>query len=143
MDRMHIIRNTVAVLGSFALVASASGAFAAMAVNAQKEIQTAAEHAGFAASAKDVKDTHMHLHHAINCIVGPTGDGFDSAFADPCKGMGNGALNDVGNKETKAMIGQALSLAKVGIQIDGKVAAQDTAKAVRQLLADAGKNESM
>ena len=110
---------------------------------AHKEIETAAQHAGYAASAITVKDTHMHLHHAINCMVGPMGLGYDSNFADPCKGMGDGALNDTQDATAKTMVDQALSLAKVGVQIEGKAAAQDTAKAVQQLLTDAGKNTSM
>ncbi len=141
MNHMRIIRDTAAALGSFALIAS--GAVAAMASNAHKEIETAAAHAGYAASSITVKDTHMHLHHAINCMVGPMGLGYDSSFADPCKGMGDGALNDTQDKTAKMMVDQALALAKVGVQIEGKAAAQDTAAAVQQLLVDAGKNLSM
>jgi len=141
MNHMRIIRDTAAALGGFALITS--GAFAAMASNVHKEIETAAQHAGYAASAITVKDTHMHLHHAINCMVGPMGLGYDSNFADPCKGMGDGALNDTQDATAKTMVDQALSLAKVGVQIEGKAAAQDTAKAVHQLLTDAGKNTSM
>jgi hypothetical protein len=36
----------------------------------------------------------MHLHHALNCLVGPAGKDFDASNANPCKAQGNGAIPD-------------------------------------------------
>jgi hypothetical protein len=35
-------------------------------------------HAGMALGAADLKLVHTHLHHVINCLVGPSGKGFDA-----------------------------------------------------------------
>ena len=61
----------------------AVGVRPASAADANKEVSTAAQHAGFAGSSKDIKTTQMHLHHVVNCLVGPQGEGFDASFATP------------------------------------------------------------
>ena len=66
---------------------------AAFATGAQ-EISTAATHAGLAAKQTDVMKVHMHLHHALNCLVGPAGEGFDATNANPCAKQGAGAIPD-------------------------------------------------
>ena len=43
------------------------------------ELTVADQHAGFAAKAATVDMVHMHLHHVLNCLVGPSGPGFDAA----------------------------------------------------------------
>ena len=35
-----------------------------------------------------------HLHHTLNCLVGPGGDGFDAKQMNPCAQAGNGAIPD-------------------------------------------------
>jgi hypothetical protein len=50
-----------------------------------KEVTTAATHAGLAAQAADLKSTQTHLHHVINRLVGPKGQGFDDKEVNPCK----------------------------------------------------------
>src|SRR6185437_11904150 len=67
-----------------------------------KETATAATHAGLAAKATDLKGTQMHLHHVVNCLVGPKGKGFDAAPGNPCKDQGNGAIADTKNKKQNA-----------------------------------------
>jgi len=66
--------------------------------NASQEIATATTHAKMAANAGDVTHAIMHFHHVINCLVGPKGKQFDAAPGNPCKDMGNGAINDVNQK---------------------------------------------
>jgi hypothetical protein len=129
------------VLLSTTVVALFCCAGAASAANdAQKEIKTAAMHSEFAAKGKNAGEAHLHLHHTINCLVGSDGDGFDAKAGDPCKGMGNGALNDFqGSAQTKAKLEQALALAKVGVQIEDTKPATTTAMAVHELLIEAGK----
>jgi hypothetical protein len=54
-------------------------------------ISTAATHAGMAASGTDVVGVRRHLHHVLNCLVGPDGQGFDAAAGNPC-GAAGGAI---------------------------------------------------
>lgn len=82
---------------------------------AQQE-STAAAHAGMALGASDLKTAHAHLQHVINCLVGPSGDGFDAKQADPCKGMGQGAIVDAkGHAAKEAQLQAALTQAKQGV----------------------------
>jgi hypothetical protein len=37
-----------------------------------------------------------HLHHALNCLVGPGGPGFDTHEMNPCANAGRGAIADGG-----------------------------------------------
>ncbi len=72
--------------------------------SASTEIARAAEHAGFSAASNSLLVAHMHLHHTLNCLVGPGGNGFDAKAADPCKGMGNGAIPDTTNAHIKGRL---------------------------------------
>jgi hypothetical protein len=130
-------RQTLVLLPALALAGWAGGASAA--ADAHKELQTATQHAGFAAKGKSVSESHMHLHHVINCLVGPSGQGFDAQIGNPCQGEGGGLLADFsGPPEKKAMLEQALALAKVGVEINEPAPVRTTAQAARELLHDAG-----
>ena len=99
-----------------------------------KEVSTAARHAGFAASAKDMKTTQMHLHHVVNCLVGPQGEGFDGSFGNPCNGQGSGAISDTTDSAKKASLQQALQQTLDGLKQSDMAAAQKNATAVQVLL---------
>ena len=58
------------------------------------ELNTAVTHAGFAAKYETMKEITLHLHHALNCLVGPQDKLFDAAAGNPCQGQGNGYLPD-------------------------------------------------
>ena len=58
------------------------------------ELKTAVTHAGFAAKYETMKEVALHLHHALNCLVGPQDKLFNAAAGNPCKGQGNGFLSD-------------------------------------------------
>lgn len=60
------------------------------------EIVLAEQHAGLAAQSTDVALVRAHLHHALNCLVGPGGPGFDAHEMNPCANAGNGAIPDGG-----------------------------------------------
>jgi hypothetical protein len=66
-------------------------------------------HAGLAAQAADINGVHMHMHHALNCLVGPQGDGFDAKQMNPCAQSGGGAIPDEMDamKKTKLMAAKA------------------------------------
>lgn len=91
-------------LGAFALSASLIAvplmAFAAADVTA--EINAAATHAGLAAKATMLDTVHVHMQHALNCLVGPGGTGFDATAFNPCQGKGAGIIADTGDAAKKA-----------------------------------------
>jgi hypothetical protein len=66
-----------------------------------KQISTATAHAALALGAADLKMTQVHLHHVINCLVGPAGEGYDATQDNPCKGMGQGAMVDAKGDSTR------------------------------------------
>jgi hypothetical protein len=101
--------------GFVALVACAG--FVASPASAQtKELATATQHAGLAAKATDLKGVQMHLHHVINCLVGPSGAGFDASFGNPCNGQGNGAIPATMVVAKRKPLETALDQAKDGAQ---------------------------
>ena len=82
-----------------------------------KQIGTASAHAGMALGATDLKTAHTHLHHVINCLVGPSGKGFDAQEADPCKGQGQGAIVDAkGDAASESKVHTALTQAEHGLK---------------------------
>jgi hypothetical protein len=99
-----------------------------------KEVSTAAQHAGFAGTAKDMKTTQMHLHHVVNCLVGPQGQGFDASFGNPCDGQGSGAIADMSDSAKKSSLQQALQQTLDGLKQSDMAAAQKNATAVQDLL---------
>ena len=107
-----MLRKTLflAALGSAALLAPA-----ALAADASSEIVTATTHADLAAQAADLNGVHTHLHHTVNCLVGPGGAGFDKTNLNPCAGSGNGAIPDTTDAAKKAELETALANANAGL----------------------------
>ncbi|MEO8999310.1 MAG: hypothetical protein ABI227_08435 [Rhodanobacter sp.] len=82
-----------------------------------KQVSTASAHAGMALGAADLKMAHAHLQHVINCLVGPSGKGFDSQQANPCKGQGQGAIVDArGDTANESKLHAALTQAEHGLK---------------------------
>jgi hypothetical protein len=128
-------RSIKSFLATVAAVGLALPALAAVNTEAHKEIATAAQHAGFAAKARNVKLLHTHLHHVINCLAGSSGSGFDAAAGNPCNGEGKGALADASGAEaTEALLNQSLRLARIGVEINDRNAARAVAIATHDLL---------
>ena len=94
-------------LVAIATLAAAPFLFAATAFAADlgSEINNAASHAGLAAQAGNIAGVHTHMHHALNCLVGPGGEGFDTKEMNPCAQSGGGAIPDATDqmKKTKLM----------------------------------------
>ena len=110
----HLVRCLPALLLAGALPLATQAATPAA---ASKQVQTAAAHAGMALGAADLKMAHAHLQHVVNCLVGPAGTGFDASAANPCKGMGQGAIVDAkGDAATEARLQQALQEAESGLK---------------------------
>lgn len=130
-------RFTSAAATLLALVACviAVPALAAGGGNAGKQITTAAEHAGYAAQGKNVAAVHTHLHHVLNCLVGEHDDDFDAKAGNPCKGQGNGALNDFqGSEHMKDALEEAEDVTELGLEMNSLKPAQHMAKAAQALL---------
>lgn len=107
--------------------------------DAAKEIATAQVHAQMAATVKDINMVHAHLHHVLNCLVGPKGKLFDSSAEDPCKGMGDGALNDLGNSpKVRAKLEMAIKHAERGTRETSYKKAHAAALKAEALLKQAG-----
>lgn len=135
------IRQPDSIVGSVVALAAGVLLWAApgpAAADAAKQVQTATQHALFAAKAQDTDGVRLHLHHVINCLVGPGKEGFDAAAGNPCKGQGDGALVDIGTGTAAVgTLEQALDLAMSGLRIDSTSAAQKVASAVADLRREA------
>jgi hypothetical protein len=114
--KIKILGSLMAFGGFAALMAGASLA------DEHKAVMTAAEHAGFAAKATDIAGVHRHLHHALNCLVGEKGEGFDAAAGNPCAKAG-AAIPETTDKKMMMKLEGAAKQARMGL------ADQDLAKA--------------
>lgn len=106
----------------------------ALAADAGAEITNAAMHAGLAAQASDIGTVHTHLHHTVNCLVGPAGTGFDSKELNPCANSGSGAIPDSSNAQTKQALEAALAKANSGLAATDLAAAQKDASDTQAML---------
>ena len=73
---MAITKNIGSRLSLFLVVAVAATPTCVFADGASEKV-TAQMHADLAARAADLTGVHTHLHHTLNCLVGPSGAGFD------------------------------------------------------------------
>ena len=121
MNRLLVVGITTA-LGGISCTAFAQTH------SAKQEISTAHAHALLAQSATSVAMAQTHLHHVINCLVGPGGSGFDAAAGTPCKGQGNGAIPDSANDHAlHAKLESALMDAQAGLKSESLAAVQQDA----------------
>lgn len=84
------------------------------AADAKQALGIAAQHAGLAASAANLNVVHTHLHHVLNCLVGPGGDGFDAAPGNPCA-MAGGAIPQEKNAGMKTRLLNVAAQVRAGI----------------------------
>ncbi len=126
-------------LGQIAAMAAAAGilfspSLPALGGDVGQEVSIAAQHAGFAADAVIITTVHAHLHHTVNCLVGPAGQGFDAKELNPCQGKGSGALPDTTDAAKKAMLQEALTKARAGLASDDLATAKSDATAAQAIL---------
>jgi hypothetical protein len=115
--------SLVGLLAVFVTTSPAS----AQAPDPAQEAATSGLHAGLAAQAGNIEQVHMHLHHTVNCLVGPKGQGFDAREANPCQKLGNGAIPDTIDSATKTKLTAALAKAQAGLKSDDLAAAKKAA----------------
>lgn len=128
MNKLLILLMAGALAGGFSTTAAAQD-------NAATEVTIAHAHAVLAQNADSVAKTHLHLHHVVNCLVGPNDEGFDADAGNPCQGQGNGALPDSANNQTlHSKLKQALATAQAGLSADTVDAAHAKAAKVATTL---------
>lgn len=115
--------SIAALAGASLLIAG--GAFAA---SLPAEIANARTHANNAANAGAIDAVHMHMHHAINCLAGPKGEGYDASQMNPCANAGDGAITDQTDAAKKAKLESAKATLMKGLALTDLKAAQDSAK---------------
>jgi hypothetical protein len=102
--------------------------------DASSETVTAATHADLAAGASDLNGVHTHLHHTLNCLVGPGGNGFDTKELNPCAQSGKGAIPDTPDAAKKKMLESAADKTRSGIAATDMDAAKRDASAAASML---------
>ena len=110
-----------------------TGATPAVADDQPKELAMAVMHAGLAAAAKDLGMVHVHLHHTVNCLVGPGGSGYDASQLNPCKDLGKGVLADSPAGDRNALQA-AVEHAQAGLMTDDLPAAQKISAETQAML---------
>ncbi len=96
-------------------------------------VGTAAQHAGMAASSADIAGARRHLHHVLNCLVGPDGKGFDAAPGNPCAAAG-GAIPQTADAAVKARLEKAADQVRSAIAGSDLEATKKAASEVQTLL---------
>jgi hypothetical protein len=106
----------------------------ANAADLKGEIVTAETHAGLADQATTLDGVHMHLHHTLNCLVGPGGAGFDAKQMNPCANSGAGVIPDTADAAKKKSFQAAADKAQAGIAQTDLADAKKTASDVASML---------
>jgi len=106
------VRN---VLGGLAFAGLTALLPASALADGPQAVGIAAQHAGLAAAAGNMNLARTHLHHVLNCLVGPGGDGFDAAPGNPCANAGGGAIPQTANPEEKTKLLNIAQRVRAGI----------------------------
>lgn len=104
------------------------------AADAASEVVTAAQHAGYAAQSTTLDTAHAHLHHTLNCLVGPNGMDFDATAINPCKNSGNGAIPDTSDATKQKALEAAADKAREGLKAKDLATAQKDASETETML---------
>jgi hypothetical protein len=123
MEEENPMKKIALIAGIAALIATP------VLADVAAELSTAQTHAGMAATQTDIAMAQKHLHHAVNCLVGPAGAGFDAAAGNPCAKAGNGAIADTTDAAQKAKLQAAVAKATPGLTGTDLAATQAAAKA--------------
>jgi hypothetical protein len=126
MRTLRVTGNTIALIG---IVSISPAALA----DGPQAVATAAQHAGLAAAAGDIAGAHRHLHHALNCLIGPDGEGFDEAAGNPCRDAG-GAIPQTADAQMKENLEDAAMKVRDAIENDDPAAVKEVAMSVQDTL---------
>lgn len=131
MQTKRMVSSAGAVLACLAL------APATVLADGPTAIGKAAQHAGLAAGSADITMVQRHLHHVLNCLVGPEGDGFDQAAGNPCMSDG-GAIPQTTAPAMLEILTKQAADARAAIANTDLAAAQAAATAIQRALAPPG-----
>lgn len=76
------------------------------------QLQTARQHAGFAAGSEVLSGALDHLAHTVNCLEGQRGANYNARALNPCQGQGNGIIPDLQADSGRMGAARALELAR-------------------------------
>lgn len=130
MKIRKIMGSTGALTALVALVSFVPGSALA---DGPQAVGTAAQHAGFAAGGTDIAGVRTHLHHVLNCLVGPEGEGFDAARGNPCAASG-GAIPQTADAAMKDKLQKAAAQVRTAIAGSDLAAAKKAATDVQAQL---------
>ena len=108
MTKQKVLSTVIVLCGSVALP------FTSTFADGSESSAMAGRHLGMALEATDVATVHQHLHHVLNCLVGPGGEGYDAAAGNPCAKSG-AAIPQTTDAKTKARLEKAAADARRGI----------------------------
>ena len=74
-----------------------------------------------------IEDVHQRMQSAINCLVGPKGEGFDAAAPNPCAASGNGLIPDTADAGKKDKYLSVVDKLKTGLATNDRGAAMQIA----------------
>jgi hypothetical protein len=131
MKTLSISRNAAPLAAVLAALAAVTPTV--VLADGPQAIGTAAQHAGLAAGGADLAGVRRHLHHALNCLVGPDGAGFDAAPGNPCAAAG-GAIPQTADATMKAKLEKAAAQLRTGIADEDLAAAKKAATDVQAML---------
>jgi hypothetical protein len=106
---------------------------AAVLADAHEAVMTASTHAGLAAKAGDLHGVDMHLHHVLNCLVGPDGEGFDKSEANPCAQSGP-AIPQAANADMMHKLEMVADGVRKGLASDDLATAKEAAMHAQEML---------
>lgn len=118
---------TIALIGLASLSAGVARA------DGPEAVATAATHAGIAAGQDSINGAKTHLHHVLNCLVGPNGEGFDEAAGNPCRDAG-AAIPQTADAGAKEKLDKLAMQVREAIASDDAAAVKKTAMEVQEAL---------
>lgn len=92
---MRIARGSALGIAMLVAVAFSAQATLGAMMGMGEELKTAITHAGFAQKYDTMKEVTLHLHHVVNCLVGPDDKMFDKAAGNPCQDQGKGIMPEI------------------------------------------------
>ncbi len=81
-----------------------------------------------------IEDVHQRMQSAINCLVGPKGEGFSAAAPNPCAASGNGLIPDTDDAGKKQEYQTAVEKLKTGLATNDRGAAMQIALEAADLI---------
>lgn len=127
--------KTSGLISGVILTAFALAAPGIATADGPQAVATAAQHAGIAASQDQLAMAQRHLHHTLNCLVGPDGEGFDEDAGNPCANAG-GAIPQTGDTEMKAKLEKLAMQVSKALDGDDLAATKAVATDVQKMLTE-------